>query len=1212
MKLTKSMRAKHITLIFLLLISHAAGAGEIPFAGGDEITAAFDRGRSIVGADMDGDGDQDLLTAGPDTQNEVAWWDNTVGDGSSWVKRSIDAALPNASFALAVDLDFDGDMDVVATALGGGSLGGPSQVIFYENTDGIGTAWNTITVTNTLLTGADAAAVADIDADGDLDIFGGGMNTDDFYWFENTAGNGSAWTAHVIDLSFNGTRSTEAVDFDKDGDIDVVAAGEFEDEFAWFENPGPDMVIAAVSWTRNVINPSTLDGAGAVCTCDLDADGDLDVGAVADGTGANPEQVLWYENSGDNLTFTEHVIEAAFGRAHGIFCADMDGDGDQDIFAAGRTEEPNPAGAITWWENRLNEAETWVEHDVDDGFGGARSVWFGDLNGDGIGDAAGTGDNDKVIWYDNLSIHRNASFTEIPVDAAFTGARGVATADLECDSDGDVVAAGGDAVAWWAQESDGSWTETSIAASFTGAAGVDVGDVDADGDLDVIGAAETDGIAWFESTAGDGSAWTERTIDAAFAGARAVSLGDIDHDGTLDVAGAGFTAEEFAWWSNDSGDGLTWTKTSISSSRSGAISVQVVDLDGDGDLDVIGGAETDDDVLFFRNTAGDGSAWSTVVIDGSSDGINTVRAGDIDGDGDLDVVGVNAIADTVVWWENTSISGDGSTWSAAQTIDTFHNGALGLVLADFDADGDLDAIATQSKDGGKVTFYENVNDFANPWPAQDLATAFDGAAALAIGDLDANSQMDVVAVAETDGDVSYFPNRGGQFGLDSTNTAPVSLGDSVTDDVLRIVARHNGLVGEQDLELASFELLFEEVPADPLTTAEANSIVENLFIYRDANASGTWDSGIDTLVTTVGTMALDADGIQVVTFADADPNVQVAQGTPATFFVVLETTASYSSAGLTFFSVSHVTEGSSTAEDRTHDTPLLLEWAANVSSNLFEVNSGETSADLELTSITDSPDPVSVGGQVTYTVTVTNNGPWPAINVKVASTLPANTTFSSTAGCNEDPNGSPTCTLGSIGAGASDSFDITLDVDPAALGTVLTYQATVSSDTTEAGPGDESGSEMTTVPGEGDLEISTFAFPADYADGFPLYYVIRVTNLGPGDATGATVSNSLPTELTGKTWSCEGFDGGACAASGAGDISAEPVTLPVNGRVVFYAHGDVPASTTATLTNTATVSSSNDSDTGNNMSVTVREAGDWIFLDGFESGNTSVWSSTTP
>ena len=90
MKLTKFFKALPVALIFLLLISHAAGAGEVPFSGGDEITASFDRGRSIVGADIDGDGDYDLLTAGPDTQNEVAWWDNSVGDGSTWIKRSIE------------------------------------------------------------------------------------------------------------------------------------------------------------------------------------------------------------------------------------------------------------------------------------------------------------------------------------------------------------------------------------------------------------------------------------------------------------------------------------------------------------------------------------------------------------------------------------------------------------------------------------------------------------------------------------------------------------------------------------------------------------------------------------------------------------------------------------------------------------------------------------------------------------------------------------------------------------------------------------------------------------------------------------------------------------------------------------------------------------------------------------------------------------------
>jgi uncharacterized repeat protein (TIGR01451 family) len=102
-------------------------------------------------------------------------------------------------------------------------------------------------------------------------------------------------------------------------------------------------------------------------------------------------------------------------------------------------------------------------------------------------------------------------------------------------------------------------------------------------------------------------------------------------------------------------------------------------------------------------------------------------------------------------------------------------------------------------------------------------------------------------------------------------------------------------------------------------------------------------------------------------------------------------------------------------------------------------------ADLSVTKA-DAPDPVAVGGSLTYTLTVTNNGPDPSTNSTVTDALPAGVTFVSatpTQGSCSEVAGTVTCMLGPLAGGASATIAIVVTVTPAAA-CPLTDTATVS------------------------------------------------------------------------------------------------------------------------------------------------------------------------
>ena len=382
---------------------------------------------------------------------------------------------------------------------------------------------------------------------------------------------------------------------------------------------------------------------------DTDTDGDTDSDADTDTDSSTDPICASIPN------WTKHAVDETFASAHSVYAADVDGDGDMDMLSA-----TSGASDITWWENTTGDGIAWTVHAVDESFWDAHSVYAADVDGDGDMDVLGAArTDDDITWWENTA-GNGATWTEHTVDGDFTDASSVYAADVDGDGDIDVLGAAFyyDAITWWENTAgDGTaWTKHTVDESFWGAHSVYAADVDGDGDLDVLGAAyTTDEITWWENTAGDGTAWTEHTVDGTFNGAYSVYAADMDGDGDMDVLGASFVTNDIKWWENTAGDGTAWVKHTLDLTFDGANSVYAADVDGDGDLDVLGAAWDNGDIAWWENTAGDGTAWAKHTVDETFDGANSVYAADVDGDGDLDILSTAGGSGDIAWWESDCI-----------------------------------------------------------------------------------------------------------------------------------------------------------------------------------------------------------------------------------------------------------------------------------------------------------------------------------------------------------------------------------------------------------------------------------------------------------------------------------------------------------------------------------------------------------------------------
>lgn len=240
---------------------------------------------SVYGADLDGDGDVDPLSASY-TDDKIAWYENTGGTPPVFVERIVSTNADGALDVFAIDLDGDTDVDVLSASVS------DDMIAWYEN-DGGTPPFFQRRIISTNADWANTVSAADLDGDLDPDVLSASHDDDKVAWYESSGGSPPSFEERIITTDADGAIDLFTADLDGDLDVDVLSASGLDDTVAWYENLGgsrPDF--------REHLISTAADFALSVFAADLDGDLDADVLSAS----ANDHKIAWYENdAGDDV-----------------------------------------------------------------------------------------------------------------------------------------------------------------------------------------------------------------------------------------------------------------------------------------------------------------------------------------------------------------------------------------------------------------------------------------------------------------------------------------------------------------------------------------------------------------------------------------------------------------------------------------------------------------------------------------------------------------------------------------------------------------------------------------------------------------------------------------------------------------------------------------------------------------------------------------------
>jgi len=536
----------------------------------------------------------------------------------------------------------------------------------------------------------------DIDGDSDLDLFI--YDRDTTLNFYRNEGN-----ANVPLFRLNTTRYQNLnirnwfkfADMDGDGDIDLFCGGDSQ-RVRYYKNIGsttnPAFSLQLYGIKTDINEYMSSESASVPTIVDIDADGDLDFL-----TGSSTGEITYFQNIGNAQNFNFKFITSRFANilivggaddprhgASSIMFADIDGDNDRDLFWG------DLFGLSIYYIKNTGTAQNFQFTTIDTNSpppnyyfsGGFNMPGIYDIDNDGrndlfIGVLIGSKSIDNFVHYRNNGPLNNPTFTKITDNVILSADIGAysypAFGDIDNDGDKDLFIGCGNSVGFYRN------TGTATAPAFTLVTdslplsisnfnySVSIGDLNGDGKKDlVLGYYSLARLRYFRNTGTLSDplfTYTASQLDTMnLSQASAPCLADLDNDGDLDII-AGNSGGKLTYYRNN-GSASVFNFQLISNNYAGVnvgndAAPSLGDLDGDGDLDLLVGNRLGQ-IAFYRNTGSVTSPVFTFVTSNYA-GINAFQNSvpaivDINGDTDPDLF-VGNIKGGLYYYENWDVFG---------------------------------------------------------------------------------------------------------------------------------------------------------------------------------------------------------------------------------------------------------------------------------------------------------------------------------------------------------------------------------------------------------------------------------------------------------------------------------------------------------------------------------------------------------------------------